>query len=180
MSHCEIAGDHPVGFLFRTAGGQDFPLAGGGPSPDAGSADFIGGKQMLVLAEKDKKNYLPLLLLGDEQESMIHRYLERGTLYLCRWNKRCRGSAGHRRRGRGTGAEKHRCGPRLSAPGHWPGHDRSPGSAVPGKLPDVAGGHRGSPLHHGLLPELRVYPVPPGEGFLSPIRPPPLWRTGCS
>ncbi len=37
---------------------------------------------MLVLAEKDKKNYLPLLLLGDEQESMIHRYLERGTLYL--------------------------------------------------------------------------------------------------
>ena len=28
-----------------------------------------------------KKNYLPLLLLGDEQESMIDRYLERGTLY---------------------------------------------------------------------------------------------------
>lgn len=28
-----------------------------------------------------KKDYLPLLLLGDEQESMIDRYLERGTLY---------------------------------------------------------------------------------------------------
>ena len=30
----------------------------------------------------DKKQYLPLLLLGDEQESMIDRYLERGDLYV--------------------------------------------------------------------------------------------------
>lgn len=29
----------------------------------------------------DKKRYLELLLLGDEQESMIDRYLERGTMY---------------------------------------------------------------------------------------------------
>lgn len=29
----------------------------------------------------DKKRYLPLLLLADEQESMIDRYLERGTMY---------------------------------------------------------------------------------------------------
>ena len=29
----------------------------------------------------DKKRYLPLLLLGDEQEDMIDRYLERGTMY---------------------------------------------------------------------------------------------------
>ena len=29
----------------------------------------------------DKKRYLPLLLLGDEQEDMIDRYLERGVLY---------------------------------------------------------------------------------------------------
>lgn len=28
-----------------------------------------------------KKQYLPLLLLGDEQEDMIDRYLDRGTLY---------------------------------------------------------------------------------------------------
>ena len=31
---------------------------------------------------RDKKQYLPLLLLGDEQESMIDRYLERGDLYV--------------------------------------------------------------------------------------------------
>ena len=29
-----------------------------------------------------KKDYLPLLLLGDEQEDMIDRYLERGDLYV--------------------------------------------------------------------------------------------------
>ena len=28
-----------------------------------------------------KKDYLPLLLLGDEQESMIDRYLEQGDLF---------------------------------------------------------------------------------------------------
>ena len=30
----------------------------------------------------DKKRYLPLLLIGDEQESMIDRYLERGEMYV--------------------------------------------------------------------------------------------------
>ena len=37
---------------------------------------------MLSWIAENKKDYLPLLLLGDEQESMIDRYLERGTLYL--------------------------------------------------------------------------------------------------
>ena len=31
---------------------------------------------------QDKKRYLPLLLLADEQEDMIDRYLERGTMYV--------------------------------------------------------------------------------------------------
>ena len=31
---------------------------------------------------KDKKRFLPLLLLADEQEDMIDRYLERGTMYV--------------------------------------------------------------------------------------------------
>ena len=30
----------------------------------------------------DKKQYLDLLLLADEQENMIDRYLERGTMYV--------------------------------------------------------------------------------------------------
>ena len=32
--------------------------------------------------ETNKKQYLPLLLLADEQEDMIDRYLERGTMYV--------------------------------------------------------------------------------------------------
>lgn len=31
---------------------------------------------------ENKKKYLPLLLLADEQEEMIDRYLSRGTMYL--------------------------------------------------------------------------------------------------
>ncbi len=31
---------------------------------------------------KNKKQFLPLLLLADEQEDMIGRYLERGTMYV--------------------------------------------------------------------------------------------------
>ena len=32
--------------------------------------------------KENKKSVLPLLLLGDEQESMIDRYLEEGALYI--------------------------------------------------------------------------------------------------
>ena len=32
----------------------------------------------------NKRAFLPLLLLGDEQEDMIARYLDRGTLYVLR------------------------------------------------------------------------------------------------
>ena len=32
--------------------------------------------------EIDKKEYLSLLLLADEQEDMIDRYLERGDMYV--------------------------------------------------------------------------------------------------
>ena len=32
--------------------------------------------------ETDKKEYLPLLLLADEQENMIDQYLERGDMYV--------------------------------------------------------------------------------------------------
>lgn len=31
---------------------------------------------------EDKKRYLPLLLLADEQESMIDRYLHKGTMFI--------------------------------------------------------------------------------------------------
>ena len=35
----------------------------------------------IVKIEENKKQYMNLLILADEQESMIDRYLERGTMY---------------------------------------------------------------------------------------------------
>lgn len=32
--------------------------------------------------KENKKQYLPLLLLADEQEDMVDRYLERGKMYV--------------------------------------------------------------------------------------------------
>ena len=32
--------------------------------------------------ERNKKQYLSLLLLADEQENMVDRYLEHGTMYV--------------------------------------------------------------------------------------------------
>lgn len=36
----------------------------------------------IIEIKEDKKQYLPLLLLADEQEDMIDRYLQRGTMYV--------------------------------------------------------------------------------------------------
>ncbi len=36
----------------------------------------------ITKVDKDKKQYFPLLLIGDESESMIDRYLDSGTLYV--------------------------------------------------------------------------------------------------
>ena len=36
----------------------------------------------IVEVKSGKKDYLPLLLLADEQEEMIDRYLDRGTMYV--------------------------------------------------------------------------------------------------
>ena len=36
----------------------------------------------IVEVTENKKQYLDLLLLADEQEDMIHRYLEKGTMYV--------------------------------------------------------------------------------------------------
>lgn len=36
----------------------------------------------IIRIQENKKEYLPLLILADEQENMIDRYLERGTMYV--------------------------------------------------------------------------------------------------
>lgn len=41
---------------------------------------------VILQIKTDKKQYLDLLLLADEQESMIDRYLERGEMFVLRDN----------------------------------------------------------------------------------------------
>ena len=41
-----------------------------------------GETMKIVEVKSDKKKYIDLLLLADEQEDMIERYLERGTMYV--------------------------------------------------------------------------------------------------
>lgn len=36
----------------------------------------------IIRIQENKKEYLPLLILADEQEDMIDRYLEKGTMYV--------------------------------------------------------------------------------------------------
>ena len=43
--------------------------------------DLWENKLRIIKVVENKKDYLDLLLLGDEQESMIDRYLEAGKLY---------------------------------------------------------------------------------------------------
>ena len=42
----------------------------------------LGSAMEICRIQHHKKDYLELLLLGDEQESMIDRYLERGDMYV--------------------------------------------------------------------------------------------------
>lgn len=41
---------------------------------------------LITKVDKDKKQYLPLLLIGDESETMIEHYLDPGTLYVGLFN----------------------------------------------------------------------------------------------
>jgi hypothetical protein len=43
---------------------------------------MIGRDKMKIYQENNKRAFLPLLLLADEQESMIERYLDQGTMYV--------------------------------------------------------------------------------------------------
>ncbi len=52
----------------------------------------LRGKHMKIREIKEnKKRYLSLLLLADEQENMIDRYLNRGTLYVLEEENRIKG-----------------------------------------------------------------------------------------
>lgn len=51
------------------------------------------------IIEKNKEKFMDLLLLGDEQESMINKYLQRGTL-LALYEEKDRNNITRRNTGR--------------------------------------------------------------------------------
>ena len=76
---------------------------------------------------ENKKAYLELLLLADEQESMIDRYLDRGTMYvLC----------GHGRRKWDPGDQESCRSPGLSSAGVWASHDPFSGRDIQEQIRD--------------------------------------------
>ena len=129
--------------------------------------------------ESGKRDFLPLLLLGDEQEDMIDRYLDRGTLLalydgglraVCVVTKEA--PVRDQKSGRGAG---------LSAPGLRPGHGSACGRRLPDRRRDTPpGGHWGQSPHPPLLPGLRVPGKPPGPQFLPSILRPPHIRRGAA
>lgn len=57
-----------------------------GLEPTKGGGSVIGAAEQMEIVEvkEHKKQYLHLLLLADEQEDMLDRYLEPGTMYALR------------------------------------------------------------------------------------------------
>ena len=105
----------------------------------------------------NKRDFLPLLLLGDEQEDMISRYLDRGTLWtlydsglraVCVVTEEDDGdleiknlavAPESQRRGYGRAMVEHAA------------HGRTCGPAVPGAGKAASGGHRGQSVDSALL-----------------------------
>ena len=112
-----------------------------------------------------KDRFLDLLLLGDEQEDMIARYLGRGELFAL-YDPNLRGVCVVTDEGAGTFELKN-----LAVPPKY--QRRGYGRALVDfclarwAWAHYAGGHRGQSPHRALLPGLRLYALPPGGKFLS-------------
>ena len=107
----------------------------------------------------DKKRYLPLLLLADEQESMIDRYLDRGRLFVledCGVKNRLRGDRRGKRRRRGQ-KSGHRAG--STTAGLWPRHAGLCRRGLPAGAHGPAGRDGRQPADPSLLREMRVPPL---------------------
>lgn len=99
-----------------------------------------------------KKDYLPLLLLGDEQESMIDRYLERGTLYALFDEGAARAVCVVTDEGNGVLEIKNiAVEPAFQKKGPGPRADRLYRKRLPANPCGFAGRHRRKPSHRAIL-----------------------------
>ena len=118
-----------------------------------------------VEVKENKKDYLPLLLLADEQEDMVDRYLDRGRMYvLDDGGVKCECVVTDEG-GRRAGNQEYR--DRAGVSGKWlrEGHDRFYRGEIQGAVRDFAGGNGGQPADHPILREMRFRPLPHGAQF---------------
>ena len=118
--------------------------------------------------ESGKRDFLPLLLLGDEQEDMIDRYLDRGTL-LALYDGGLRAVCVVTKEAPGVFEIKNLA---VEPAFQRQGYGRAMVRHVAGAC-RTAGGTR-------LLPGLRVPGKPPGPQFLPSILRPPHIRRGAA
>ena len=95
-----------------------------------------------------KKRYLPLLLIGDEQESMIDRYLDRGEMFVMR-NREDKPVAIAVVTDEGDGILD-------PTEGIWPDNDRVFMRTLQAKVPHLACRHRRQHENFIFLQELRL------------------------
>ncbi len=118
----------------------------------------------IIQVKKDKKKYLDLLLLADEQEDMVDRYLERGDMFVLT-DGTVRAECVVTKEGPGIYELKNI----ATAPQfHRQGYGRRLIEYVFTYYPDLRTlcGNRGQPSLPGLLPCLRFYRFPPGGALL--------------
>lgn len=130
--------------------------------------------------ESGKRDFLPLLLLGDEQEDMIDRYLDRGTL-LALYDGGLRAVCVVTKEAPGVFEIKNLAvEPAFQRQGYGRAMVRHVAGAAGPRRDTPPGGHRGQSPHPPLLPGLRVPGKPPGPQFLPSILRPPHIRRGAA
>ena len=113
--------------------------------------------------EKDKKKYLALLLLADEQEDMIDRYLERGTMYVLE-DGEVKAECVVADEGDGVLELKNiAVEPDFQGQRLWESPGGLPHSNLRGTVYAATGGYWGQPLHHPVLRELRLLQASSGQ-----------------
>ena len=123
----------------------------------------------IVPVTEKKKRLLPLLLLADEQEDMIDRYLDRGTMYVLT-DPETVAVCVVTDEGGGVLED-----PGAAAARVRPGNDPVFAGAIPGRLSHHAGWHRRRSIDSEFLPELRLSSLSPaGKLFYPVLRPPNL------
>ena len=102
-----------------------------------------------------KKRFLDLLLLADEQESMIDRYLERGEMFVARDDGQVVAECVVTDEADRIGEIKNLAVP-LQYQRIRTTNARISGSALPGSLPDASRRHRGCSPHTPFLRTMRI------------------------